>query len=232
MKRGLQHIEAILAFLLFIGFLLAALFFFNPLDTRRVVDSSLFYTFDEIKEEASITLESYSILIKSEIPQTVSIIIQTGFNSSIVEDISGNKVPAVYDEVTHQLTFDRLSIENTFFMVKFSNEFPEENVNNLNDPLNPNNYTISSSGSRELISENKILELNSSYYNDYEGLKKQFNLPGRVGFGFTLVFSRDDEIVSEINIPGGIEVFSESERIDVLRKDGTLSKADLIVRVW
>src|SRR3989338_4636988 len=64
-KRGIGHIEVILAFILFVGFLLFGLYFLNPLDSGRVLDSSLFYAKDAIKDNVSSNLLVYSIIIDS-----------------------------------------------------------------------------------------------------------------------------------------------------------------------
>ena len=59
-KRGLTHIEVLLSFLIFMGFVVFALYFFSPFQTSRLVDSSLDYAFREIIKNTTIEIETYS----------------------------------------------------------------------------------------------------------------------------------------------------------------------------
>ena len=68
-KKGISHIEIILAFVLFIGFVGFALFFFRPTDTSRLVDTSLIYTFDEIEKKAGVEVGEYVVKISDDIPE-------------------------------------------------------------------------------------------------------------------------------------------------------------------
>lgn len=96
---------------------------------------------------------------------------------------------------------------------------------------------ITSSESREIISEKAFGELAEEYRDDYDNLKNnKLKLPNRIDFEFGLVFSEGDDIVAEkprgIEIPENIEVFAKSKRVEVLRESGGREFADFIVRVF
>ena len=93
------------------------------------------------------------------------------------------------------------------------------------------NYTIASTINKKVLSERKILELNESYYREYNGLREMLSLPGSVDFDFALLL-RNNEIVGERKLPQGQEVFSSFKREEVLLQNGEREFADLIVRVW
>ena len=94
-------------------------------------------------------------------------------------------------------------------------------------------FELGTSEFREVISEKRIRELSEVYKTNYQTLKEDdFNIPSRANFGFSLVFSENDFIKAERNIPQGLEVFAESRRVEVLREDGMIDFADLIVSVW
>ena len=67
--------------------------------------------------------------------------------------------------------------------------------------------------------------------HDYFALKEQFNLPGRVNFGFSFEFD-NKTISSEREIPSGLDVFSKVDRVEVLRENGEVEYADFTIKVW
>ncbi len=233
-KRGLGHIEVVLAFVLFIGFLVFGLYFFNPLDSTRVLDSSLFYAQDAIYKNVSSELVTYSVVLRN-VPSNQNVALQLDKSSAdgsgvYVEDLDGKKLGNSYDASI--LSVDRTSSESDFLTVRFG-DFPYQPTQVSNtQSLTSDDFSISSSERREIGSEQRLDALNATYYADYEKLKKEFNLPGRVDFSFSVVFSNNDGIYASRPITEGLEVISKKERKEIVRKDGTIGFADVIVRVW
>tara|TARA_Y100000034_G_C6817703_1_gene368024 strand:- start:153 stop:809 length:657 start_codon:yes stop_codon:yes gene_type:complete len=214
-KKGVGHIEIIMAFVLFIGFIGFAFYFLNPFQSDRTLHSSLDYAFDEIVENVSITLESYSVVFP------------TGCSDTTVEidsEISGNYLGGTRDGNK----FCGFGSEN-FITILISEEFPQ----NTGSCQPPSAFCsiISSSENKQIISKKKILDLNESYYSDYSLLKKDFNLPGRIDFGFSLIFDDGSFVVAEKEIPSNLEVVAKKDRIEVVTEEGILF-ADLIVKIW
>lgn len=234
-KRGISHIEVILSFVIFVGFLTFALFFFNPLDSSRVLDSSLFYAFDEISNNVSIMLESYSIALNDtqNLPLVVSLPLPTDIDNAKVrvETYGGENLTSEYDHTNGNVIFHRDNVNNDFVIIRFSQDFENGEVG---DPqiLSPENYTISSSDTKTIFSEKSVLALNNTYYTNYDSLREDFNLPRRIDFGFSLIFSGDDKIIVEIEIPPNIEVVANQERVEIIRSTGEIVFADFIVKIW
>ena len=61
LKRGQGHIEFVLSLVLFIGAVAFALFFLSPAAESEIVDSTLPFTFGQIKKNVSVQLDSYSV---------------------------------------------------------------------------------------------------------------------------------------------------------------------------
>ena len=59
-KRGLSHIEVLFSFLIFVGFVMLALYFFSPFRSGRLVDTSLDYAMREVKKNVFVEVESFS----------------------------------------------------------------------------------------------------------------------------------------------------------------------------
>jgi hypothetical protein len=86
-------------------------------------------------------------------------------------------------------------------------------------------------GIREVYSEASARLLADNYFSDYPGLRDSFNFKNN-DFAFDLVLSKDDRVSGTRFVPVGIEVYSDYKRGEVLREDGTITFADLNVRVW
>jgi len=231
-ERGLSHVEAILSFVLFTGFLIFAFFFFSPFSGNRLLDSSNDYAVREIMNNVTIDMESYAIVLKDVVPLgIVGIRIDSGVEMAIarIEDNDGIHIPSQED--IGIVYFDNTGFD--FITMMFSEDFSEGSVENGVFLIEDTDYTISSSEKRNVVSEKRISDLRDNYEDDYLKLKNKFNLPGRVDFGFVLQFGPEDEIVASRPVPEGLEVIVTQERVEVIRElDGSIVFADLLVSAW
>lgn len=227
-KRGIGHIEAILSFVLFVGFLVFAFFFFSPFSGNRVLDSSLVYTFNEITDNVSVEIESYSVVLDglSADLSIVRIPSPSNLEGVSVQDSSGTVLNSGFS--SGEVTFDRSG--NDFVVLIFSEDLVSGDLSG-GDLLGRENYSVSSSEIKDIYSESRILALNQSYHADYLALKQEFNIPNRVDFSF-LVDLDDYVIRSEREIPESLEVISDQERVEIMRLNGKVNFVDLFVRVW
>ena len=228
-KRGLSHIEVILAFVLFVGFLIFGLYFFNPLDSGRVVDSSLIYTINEIVENTSAFTLRYAVSLNTskesvEFPLPRENTDGGGFR---VETHNGERIVSRYDGIN--VAFDRV---DDFVYITFGPFESEQGEIGNFQRLNSREYSLSSSNREKVIIEGSFEDLNRSYYSDYYDLKKEFNIPNRIDFSAEIVFADGQKISLERSAPVGLDVFSKVERKKVMRNDGRLEFADLTVKVW
>ncbi|NCN99042.1 hypothetical protein COU62_01400 [Candidatus Pacearchaeota archaeon CG10_big_fil_rev_8_21_14_0_10_35_219] len=229
-KRGLQHVEFIVSFVVFVSFLALAFYFFSPVRGDRIVDSTLFYTFDEITDNATVRLATYSLNMDKNLQENV-------VGIPFPEEAGLGVRAENQDGIVRGSGFDESNVYinrggDSFFFLFFSEEYPDSGVRG--NILSSDNYTVSSSEERYVYSENKILYLKGIYDSDsgYEKLKKEFNLPVRSSFGFVVEFDDGTKISAEKNIPEGLEVFSEDKRIEILKKNGKIEFANLRVIIW
>lgn len=236
-KRGLEHVEFILSFILFVGFLAFALYFFSPLRGDRIVDSTLFYTTDEIVDNVSVEVETLSVIINENVTAGIVGIPVDGRENSkaSAEDSQGTLLTNYFDSLGEIVFVQRLG--ERFVAIKFSSDF-SEGQSFEGEELEESNYSVSSSDSQIVLSEKRISALAEKYNSGDEGyqeLKKNFNLPSRASFGFSLIFTNGEKIEADRTVPEGLEVFSERKRYEVLRATDKIDKiefADLEVRVW
>ena len=230
-KRGASHIEMILAFVLFVSVVGFGLYFLSPINPERLTDTTMDYVYREISKNVTVGVESFSVKITEDNSPLAE---EIGIN---VSDINGRKWRVENTEgfeIGSSAGNGLISISNTlsgtyFILIKLSEDLP----NSLDvETKEKGTSEIASSNYEKVFSEQRIQNLNTSYYANYSGLKKEFNIPDRTDFGFELVFTGSDFIKSERKIPNGLEVFSAVRRVEVLRSDGTIRFAELVIELW
>lgn len=244
-KRGITHIEIILSFLIFVGFVIFALYFFSPLENSRFIESSLSYAIKEIDKRAKVNLRVYSVKLPENIPSEDYASVDTpsiaASDSIRVEDYLGEKVNSGKSVPDKKVYFELIEFyqENNakIAYIKISDGFIfPDSLNSQPDPVETRVAEIISSNEIELISEDKMNELKNSYDNNYKDLKTQFNLP-RINFVFSLNGDEGSDLEkiipdNEEKPPEDIDIYSKEERVEILRSDGRTEFANLIVKIW
>lgn len=225
-KKGLSHIEFVLSFVIFVGFLIFAFVFLNPLQSNRTMKSSLDYSWIEVSQETMDEMETYSVFIPGYSGQSVSLNIINEIGS--VENSSG-AVISYYNDPSKYIHFTVPHDE--FVRIKYSSRFDNGGTISGSTQLSSDVYTISSSQKDKVYFENLFIDLKGIYLSNYPQLKTDFNLPSRVEFGF-VVRGPNINVTAINNIPEDMEVLSKTDKIMVLNKTGTASYADMRVMVW
>ncbi len=259
-SRGISHIEVILSFLIFIGFVIFALYFFSPFENSRLVESSLSYALSEVIKNTSIEVDSYSIKLDKETRKNIGKIIEVeikGVNDNKnvrVESYIGEVVPSRRETGNKDIVRIKLDDklygfngDDGFAIIKFSEDISAyKSPGELDGPiLIPEDgkrlYEAGASNKIELISEKRINDLKVIYEKsteDYRKIKKKFNLPNGVNFGFSLIFDDGKKIETNEDIPNGIKVDANSKRMELLEKNSEENKndrivlGDLTVKIW
>lgn len=234
-RKGLSHIEFVVSFVIFIGFIVFAFVFFNPLSSQRTLKSTMDYAWIEVSQEGKEKVETYSVSIdpiNNPLNTDLKIRINNvplNYNAS-VEDVDGVPINTHRDS-TGIVYFSRASINDMFFRIRYSPSLTDSIAPLPSATELTNNYAISSSQVEDFYFESLFLELNNSYYSNYSELKEELNLPNRMDFGFIVTFG-NSEIRAVNEIPSGIEVLSKNDRVEVIRNSGRHEYGEVTVLVW
>ena len=225
-KRGVSNIEFIMAFILFIGFVVTAIYFFNPISSTGVLESSATYAINEIIKNTTVEVESYSVKLSGG-PDIIYVEIDGLDNNkkARVESYDGKKLPSRREG--DRIHFDRN--REDFIVISFSEDF---DAGDFGETGASGDYQIASFRSSEEISEKRVSKLKELYEQDYSLLKEQRDLPPGIDFSFSLEFPNGESIKAEMNAPQRAQVFSETRIKEVLKKDGASEFAYLTVRIW
>ncbi len=232
-KRGLSHVEFIVSFILFAGFLTAGFYFFSPVNNSKFIQSSVYYTFNEITKNITIDMETINIVIDPEVDSRIVGIPASPENAQKVkcktEGSDGESFECYFDlSILH---IDRLNPGNSFVKAKFSEDFDQGQAIS-GQILNPENFTISSIEVNEVVSEKRVNDLISRYSSDYDRLKDTLSIPAGISFSFEFDFGNGNLMSAQRDIPSGLEVFSKEDRFEIIKEDGSTAFGTFRVRIW
>lgn len=238
-KRGIGHIEVILSFILFIGAVGFAIFYFVPqgavqrdLSEDKIVDS--------IIQNISTNVVSYSVYINATSigGSKLEITIPDSNMNFIVESVSDGPLETIRTSAGKfcikktPAWSSAHSSDRDFLYIKFSEDFDVSTSSGCSSPSSdPSYFKIASRDVEKIPSARKILKLNESYYTNYQDLKNYFGIKATNDFGFTFVFANQQIVDAQNEIPEGLEVYSTEQKIKVVR-DNKIEYGELTVRTW
>ena len=95
-RKGAGNVEFIISFVLFVGFITTAIYFFNPVKDVRTVESLNNYVFDSIAQNSTIEMEFYSVKLIEQPDKCKNIVAVDIENSdgkiASVENYTGNEL--------------------------------------------------------------------------------------------------------------------------------------------
>ncbi|MEK6888752.1 MAG: hypothetical protein AABW80_01450 [Nanoarchaeota archaeon] len=229
-RRGLAHLEIVLAFVLFIGVIGFGFYFLGHSNKVNLVEKNLDYIEREIKKDLTSEASAQSLKINTRTGNSFAVELtkESGENFA-VENSSGDVINSKFDNGI--LYFDAQS--GDIYTIRKSLDINE--INDFSGSLpahDENNYKLGPEIESSVYSEEKALGLNESYYNNYGTLLERYGIGNRVNFGFQIIFEGDGRITAESEVPESYEIFLRSERAEFLRSGGELEFAEVIVKVW
>ena len=237
-KRGVSHIEIIMSFIIFIGFVLFAFYILDPSKDLEILDSSAVYSISEIKERSMTQLQIFSIVFDVSL-LTESAIVELDSSINVNEGVQvynykGDLLSSRTED--SKIYFDPSQINTKsskgFAIIKIGKGLKAKNNYVGAGSFNENSYTIASSDTINLISESKLKEFEKKFDEDYLALKEEIGLPKNVDLGFSLIIDNTEKIRKGSDAPSNKQVISKTEILDVLTDSGEIKKGRLVIRVW
>jgi hypothetical protein len=237
-KRGIGHIEVILSFILFIGAIGFAVYYFVP-EGARYGSISEERALEVIIQNVSSELISYSVYVNGGVG---------GMGAKLGISIPSVEVPNNFNAIVTNLSgANKMEIAKTsggvcvqrnpanwpsrdFLYIKLSEDFISSSNLDCND-YNPVYYQIVSRDSEKIASEKRLLRLNQSYYLNYDKLKENIGIKSNNDFAFSFAFTNGQKIEAQKEIPSGLDVYSVNKKIKIIRNNG-IEYGDLTVRIW
>ncbi|MEK6890515.1 MAG: hypothetical protein AABX03_00075, partial [Nanoarchaeota archaeon] len=243
--KGMNHVEFIVSFVIFVSFVLVLFVIFNPFKkpTNTGLADSVFLNLEEnistILSSVSINVNTSSIIIPTppclEINYLADMDCGNGKNL-VVKNISGNITPSSLDNPIAPTNFQFSYVPgNTFYTFYCSDEL-KQSQNNLNgcQRLNEQNgdYQLGIIRDRKLWSEKRISAFKQQYNSNYDGVKKEIISQGN-DFGFIITdINNNVEINATSKRPSRGNIFAKTLPIDIVDENATIKKRVIIVMSW
>ena len=240
-KRSQGHIEMILSFVIFIGFVFAILVFINPVRDQKINYASVDVAENKILDNLSFVYSSTGLILtenKTGCFYVDNLLGQSG--NIIVKDMSDNIVGAVnnYSATNPKIYIQSSAIPgNRYYKLYFSDKFQNYSIDNYaascNTPLPSTNYTFGSVYVDRAVLLDNIAPLNKSYMADYSGLKSSFGV--NEDFEFVVYNLNRTKVLADTTGLHKIKtsiVLARDMPLRVLDSNATASDIILNVRVW
>ncbi len=222
----MSHVEVILSFVIFLGFLIFIFSFINPFQITE--DKNVYLNLLErgIKENVSVEVFFLPLKIENE-KECFSIYYEDGFENAIKVKNEQGLVES-YKEKSWKF---HVNGSGTFFYVLSSKEFEDRGYLEC-DKLEKNNYTLGLWRNYKLVSNKSLWNLKKEYEENYENLKEYFRLPSSKDFLFEVKIENKNILnMSNINLKKG-NVYSRNLPIEIVYKDGVIKTGTLNMRIW
>ena len=231
-KKAQGHIELILSFVIFAGFIFFMLIFINPVRYLNTDYSSL----DDVQE---IITENSSMIYKS-----ISLILSSNFEGSCfsVDDLDAGESILVKDMSENvrdaKIESNKIYIEATnnerYYKLYFSSAFNNYTGSLIGcTSLAKQNYTFGALNIQSSVLFERLIDLNNAYVGDYDGLKKGLKINKDFDF-YVLDEYRvgliNDSLTAHKVFPR--EMFVREVPLSVVDMDAETKNVVLGIRVW
>lgn len=235
-KKAQGHVEMILSFVIFIGFVFVILFFINPIQKNQISYSVVDEIQQKIFDNISINYKSASVILADK--QNDCFKIKNTLNEeskSLAKDIQGNAIESFNDVNENFIYIEHQDKDERFYRLYFSdnfNDYPLRNEHSCEEK-SENEYTFGVLSFEKAVLYENLVYLNDYYLLNYDELKKSLNIDKN--FEFVVYNSTRGVLMNETltkHKTRATNVLSREIPVMVIDKNATLSQIIFNIRVW
>lgn len=225
-KKGASHIEVILSFVIFLGFLIFLIAVFNPFTSVRKGDN-LDNVERAIRNSTETELEFMTIRLEKEEKKCFS------FAYQLRGDISVKNESMNYIRGIKKGNDIYIDDGGTFFYIYSSTDFEPNEFDTINCEImenkdNEKKYSLGLYKNYSVISFNKINLLSQEYNSDYLSLKSTLGITGEFGFGVR--DTSGNQIITARRV--GKNVYAKDVPIQLIYSNGNLTYGIMNIQTW
>ena len=207
-KKAQSHVEVMVSFVIFIGFLLFIFIFLNP--------------FARTKEPSYIMDNAQKVIINN-------ISGDVGKLSVITNGTGGCYQIPSYLTTKYNNNFKEIKEDDKKYTVYFSNEIFSWGVISCGFTLN---YTLGIYSEEKMVVYDRIADLKNAYNSDYDNLKISLGINDFLFSTKNLIGEEIPELSVTKNAPKGIDVESRDIPIRVINNTAQVQELILNIKVW
>jgi len=234
-KKGMSHVEIVLSFVIFIGFLIFIFSIFNPFRVSDEKEIYLNIIERGIKEQTNVEFKFLSLSLNQSLGEAC-FYFEYNLSNVVVKNESYDFVAAFSEKSGNKR---RIYINGTgsFFYIFSCEEFNESNFSSQHcKKLKQKDYTLGLLRRYDVTSYSKLENLTKKYDLNYEGIKGEIGLPSSKDFSFSVrdtnLSSRKPILTVNKTISKQVGILTRDVPIQLLYSNGTLKYAILNIQVW
>jgi len=231
-KKAQIHVEMVVSFVIFLGFLLFLLYYLNPIGREEMNFSSLDKLQDKVINNISIEYKSVSLIINSRPSKECIDIGKNDFINQkfIAYNPDGVKIGAEEQGGSHKINIDPVTSAGTYKILS-SDVFTEKATFPPCTSFTDYNWGLVEKS--QAVFTDYLSLFNESYINDYFKLKQELGLEKDFDF---VVYDENrvviyNESLSVLNVKGN-NILSRDLPLIMINKYGIKKKIILNLRVW
>lgn len=232
-KAGAQHIEMVLASVIFISFVFFVLVFLKPYDSNVLTASLVDDVYNVLKNNVSVSLSEIFIRADSNSVNNENCFsidvsdLELKYpltNASVFKAKENTKVDA---ELSSDLLEIKEKDKDESYRILVSSALEQDSLSDCKE-LNGNGlFEIGGIIEYKIFSYKELQTLESIYESNYEDLKKAFGVPSVYDFSITSsIVSMEKESIDNSDVIA--KTFVEK----VLLKNGTILNEQIIIKTW
>jgi hypothetical protein len=234
-KKGTSNLEIILSFVIFIGFLFF-LFMVFPLNKTEKSKVGLDSAEMEIMNFTNINLVYFTIVVnESRISENEKSCFSFEPNITIGRVIVKDENDTIVDAEKIESGGDvEISINSVgrFYQIYSSEEFTERNFEGDCEELG-NSFSIGLTREYPVVSYSRVQQLSEIYERDYLSLLRNFSIPSRENFGFSIREINGSEIIRAMRSqPAKSSILARQVPVQIAYPSGELKYGIMNIEVW
>lgn len=233
-KKAQGHVEIIVSFTIFIGFLLAILYFLTPAFGEKTSYASLNALEERLLDNLSVSYTRVSLsLTDSWNGECFSVDNLVGITGDIlVEDFAGNIVPA--NASSSKITIEGDGDFYIIYSMSGSGGFNTKNVQSSSCPSIPReNYSFGAPSINKFVLLENLQDLNDDYDPNYPEIKNELGLADDFEFA---VYDLNREVVMNDSLSFHkvklSSVLSRDILLQSINRNATLQGLIINLRAW
>ena len=237
-KKGASHIEIILSFVIFIGFIIFLFAVIKPFKSAERGEIYLEVVERGIINQTSTEINSIPLKINYEFKQDencFSFVFNGSLKNIIAKDENSDIMEAKSLWIDNGEKKEIIINSNKNFSYVYSSEEFNESIFDITKckELNKEDYTIGLFRKEMMISESKMNNFYKKYNESYDNSKKDVGLPSSKDFAFSIRDTSNNAIlIANKKVPKGVNVWAKDIPIRIAYNNGTFVYAMLNVQTW
>ena len=236
-KKGQSHVEMVISFVIFLGFIFALFYFLNPFSEKRINKPQPQIVQDILIQNLTISYQHSSLILKvnpSELGSKNCFTVKDKINiSSNLKVIDGSGRPVKIDKSGDNFFIEK-SNDERFYRLYYAS-YLNANPGGYSDCdfVAEENYSYGSLSEDNALLLESLFQLNQNYLNDYDSLKN--NLGFKDDFGFALYYPNRTVIFNDTLgkfKSSSFNIVSRDVPIKVINKNATTYNLVLNIRIW